>query len=69
MQEQIEYAIVALGLSGPEVARIVKEATGVTVEPASKPAATYLQSLDASQLQAIWNRLSRDYRWASYNPR
>jgi hypothetical protein len=64
MQGRIEYAIVALRLSGPEIERVVKEATGLTVEAGNT--AKLLQTLDMSQLAAIWKRLSEDPRWGAH---
>ena len=57
---EIEYAIVALNLSAPEIARIVKDATGITLDPKSTD---FLQTLHGSHLEALWKRLSADRRW------
>jgi len=57
---EIEYAIVALGLSAMEIARIVEEATGVTIDA---NATDFLQALDRSQLEATRKRLSGNPGW------
>ena len=59
-RDEIEYAIVALDLSATEIASIVKEATGVTIDT---KAADILQALDQSQLEATWKRLSENRGW------
>jgi hypothetical protein len=56
----IEYAVVALGLSAMEIAAIIKDATDVTVEP---KAGKFFQAFNASQLESIWNRISESPRW------
>jgi hypothetical protein len=60
VQSDIEYAFVALALSAKDIAAIVKDTTGVTVDP---NASKFLQALDTPQLAAIWNRLSGDGAW------
>ena len=57
---EIEYAIVALHLSASEIATIIKEATGVTIDPKSSD---FLEALDRSQLEAAWKRLSEHPGW------
>jgi hypothetical protein len=59
-RDEIEYAIVALDLSAMEIARIVKEATGLTIDA---KAADFLRALDESQLEATWKRLSENRGW------
>ena len=60
MVHQIEYAIVALGLSPKDVAEIINNATGVKVDP---KVAGFLRVLDKSQVNAVWQQLSQDPRW------
>ena len=60
MQRDIQYAIAALGLSETEVTAIVKESTGIIVDPTST---NFLQRLDQSQLKAVWKRLSDHPKW------
>ena len=60
LQDEIEYSIIALGLSAMEIDSIIKEAAGVTVDSAADNG---LQDLDASQLESIWKRLSEHSRW------
>ena len=57
----VEYSIVALSLSAVEVAGIVKDVTGVSIDP---EATEYLQTLKESQLEAIRKRLSEHPRWS-----
>ena len=60
MKVNIEYAIVALSISAAEFAAIVKDATGLTIDPnVSKP----LELLDKPQLEAVWKRLSEHDDW------
>jgi hypothetical protein len=56
----IEYAIVALGLSATEITGVVKDATGETVDP---QAGKFLEALDGSQMESIWERISENPRW------
>ena len=60
VQDDIEYAIVALQLSAPEIAAIVKAATGVNADPRESK---FLQSLDGPQLEATWECLSENPGW------
>jgi hypothetical protein len=67
VQADIEYAIVALGLSTKELAEIIQDATGVAVDASvalDTKADESLQSLNISQLGAIWKRLSDHPRWS-----
>jgi hypothetical protein len=61
VQSEIEYAIVALGLSANEVSSMVRGATGVIVDA---NVTGFLQTLNTSQLEATWKRLSEDLRWS-----
>jgi hypothetical protein len=58
VQAYIEYAVVALNLSGKQITDIVTKAGGVD---ATMP--DLLRGLKPSQLEAIWKRLSEDPRW------
>ena len=58
--DNIEYSMVVLGLSASELAGIVETATGLSVDVNS---ADFLQKLNEAQLEAVWNRLSKDARW------
>jgi hypothetical protein len=64
---EIEYAIVALGLSAKELAEIIKDATGMPVNPGGtaddKQPTAWVHALEMSQLEATWKRLSSDPRW------
>jgi len=60
VQDDIEYAIVALQLSGTEIAAIIKAATGVNTDPTESK---FLQSLDGPQLEATWEHLSENPGW------
>jgi hypothetical protein len=59
----IEYAIVALGLSATQIATVIKNVAGVTVDP---KCANFLQDLDEGQLGNVWNRLSEDPGWKKH---
>ena len=66
VQADIEYAIVALGLSTKELAEIIQD-TGVAVDASVglyAKANESLQTLNISQLGAIWKRLSDHPRWS-----
>jgi hypothetical protein len=63
----LKYAIVALGLSTKELAEIIQDATGVAVDASvalDTKAKESLQTLNISQLGAIWKRLSDHPRWS-----
>jgi hypothetical protein len=57
---EVEYAIVALGLSTTEIVRIVQDAANVTIDPTAN---AYLRTLNVAQLEIVWKRLSEDPRW------
>jgi hypothetical protein len=60
VQAEIEYQIVALGLGTNEIAAIIKDATGATVDP---EAGNFLKTLDPIQLDATRKRLSENAGW------
>jgi hypothetical protein len=60
VQAEIEYDVVALGLTAAEVVAIIKDATGVTVDP---KATNFLNDLDTAQLEATRRRLSDHTGW------
>jgi hypothetical protein len=60
MRVEVEYAIVALGLSAKEIAAVIEDATGRSVDHTPT---TFLNTLDSYQLKVIWKRLSTDRRW------
>jgi hypothetical protein len=60
VQSNIEYAFVALTLSAEDIATIVKDTTGVTVNPKGSK---FLQALDTPQLAAVWKCLSKNPGW------
>ena len=60
LQVEVEYDVVALHLTASEVAAIIKDATGVTVDP---KATNFLQALDTTQLETIRQILSENARW------
>jgi hypothetical protein len=61
----IRYAIVALGLKKEEVAKVILDSSGVAVD--ANGTADFLRTLNAPQLEAIWERLSNDPRWGHRN--
>ncbi len=63
---EIEYAIVALSLSATEIAEIIKDATGLSVDAGATvdvKASEWLQALDPVAMEVVWKRLSNDPRW------
>jgi len=65
-ETRIKYAIVALQLSSTQVTAIIKDVTGVTVDPA---VGNFLEALSGPQLEYLWKRLSEDGRWKASNHR
>jgi hypothetical protein len=65
LEADIEYDIVALRLSATEIAAIVMDATGKTVDP---KASRFLNALDTAQLQATRKRMSENTRWRPLRP-
>ena len=60
LKAEIEYDIVALGLEPPKIAAIIKDATGITVDP---NATNFLQALNTTQLEAVRKRLAASAGW------
>jgi len=60
VQAEIEYQIVALNLAAAEIATIIMEAAGVTVDP---KATGFLHALNPTQLEATRKRLSQNAGW------
>lgn len=65
-ETRIEYAIVALQFSSTQVTAIIKDVTGVTVDPAL---GNFLEALSRPQLEDVWKRLSEDAGWKGSNHR
>ena len=64
VRAKIRYAIVALRISGTEIAELIHAATGVYVDP---NADDILHELDDVQIESLWDRLSADPRWQRHN--
>jgi hypothetical protein len=60
VQAEIEYDVVALGLTATAIAAIIKDATGVTIDPKRT---NFLQGLETTQLEATRKRLSDHAGW------
>ena len=60
VRTEIEYAIIALHLPASEISKIIKDAIGLVVDPHGTE---FLDALNPSQLEAIWEKLSQDARW------
>jgi len=60
VQAENHYDVVALGLTATEIVVIIKNATGVTIDP---KATNFLQGLDTTQLEATRKRLSEHAGW------
>jgi len=60
VQAEIEYQIVALNLTVAQVAAIIMEATGVTVDP---QATGFLRALNRTQVDATRKRLAQNAGW------
>lgn len=60
LKAEIEYAVVALELSAHELAAIIRDVAGASVDA---NATNFLQGLDRSQLEAVKEKLLDDPRW------